>query len=91
MELEQILKEHIKKTDEMLVLHHKALFGDNDLKQQGIKDKVDAMYDILVQVNHIKGFFSVFGSFLRILIFIGVVIGVMKGWFFGLIQYIKQV
>lgn len=58
----------------------RVIFGDKDLKELGMKDKVDAMYDILIQIKGVSGFFGGIGGWLKWLIIIAGVIGIIKGW-----------
>lgn len=87
MDIENLLREHIKEESGLLNLHHRAIFGDKELGEPGMKDKVDEMHAILMSF---KGANKVLSggllSFKTIMIIVGI-IGIIKGWWVQLVQY----
>ena len=71
--LEKLLLAHIKDEENLLKLHHRAIFGDDELNESGMKDKVDEIHKMIVQVNGV-------GSFLKWIIVFGAALGAVKLW-----------
>jgi len=85
--MEKLLSEHIKEEESLLKLHHRAIFGDIELGEPGMKDKVDEMHSILMSFKGANRFLS--GgllSFKTIMILVGIV-GIIKGWWVALVHY----
>lgn len=87
MKIEKLLEEHLKADEEFQAKINRVIFGD-DVNEKGMKDKVDEMHDILVSARNVGGFFSGFGGTLKWLLIIGAVIGLLKGWWGGIIHYL---
>lgn len=66
----------------------RVIFGDPTTGEMGMKDKVDKMYDILVKVDNIQGFFKGLGSFMKWLVLLGTLLALFKGWLVGVFTYI---
>ena len=66
----------------------RVIFGDKELGEIGMKNKVDDMHDILVSIKNVSIFFSGVGSILKWLIIIAAVIGIIKGWWAGVVGYL---
>lgn len=71
--LENLLLAHIKDEESMLKLHHRAIFGDDELGDTGMKNKVDEIHKMIVQVNGV-------GSFLKWIIVISASLAALKLW-----------
>lgn len=57
-----------------------VVFGNKELGEKGMKEKVDEMHEILIQARGIGGFFSGIKGFLGIFIIIATAIIIIKGW-----------
>ena len=68
-------KENKRSIEEEIDILKRAVFGDEDLGEQGMKDKVDEIHHILIQVKGLRGF-------LYILIAIGGAVTVIKGFIY---------
>lgn len=90
MDLEKLLKEHIDKEDNLMKLHHRVLFGDQELDEMGLIKQNKEIYDILTSVKNVNKFIGGFGATLKWLLIIGAVIGLIKGWFAGIVAYIAH-
>lgn len=74
------LKQHVEDSDsdvksvasDVLVLKE-VVFGNEKTKEKGMKEKVDEMHEILVQLKGIKGLFG-------IILLIGATIITLKTW-----------
>jgi hypothetical protein len=76
----------IDKLIKVMNLHHRAIFGDVDLNEKGMKEKVDTMYNILVTSSNVSGIFARIGGFSKTVLIIVGLIGLIKGWWIGLIS-----
>lgn len=88
MDLEKLIKEHIHEEGKLIDLHHRAIFGDKDLGEKGMKDKIDEVHGIL---TNIKGTGKVFGGTLNMvktLMLIVAIVGVIKGWWITLVNLV---
>ena len=56
-----------------------VVFGNKELGEKGMKEKVDEMHEILIQARGIGGFFSGIKGFLGIFIVIAAAIAIIKG------------
>ncbi len=86
MDLEKLIKEHINEEGKLIDLHHRAIFGDAQLGEKGMKEKIDEVHGIL---TNIKGTGKVFGGTLntiKTLMVIVAIIGVFKGWWIALVH-----
>lgn len=63
----EIVKDNVK-------LLKNVVFGNKEIGEMGIKEKVDDIHNILIQAKGIKGFFG-------LIILIGILIITLKGWF----------
>jgi len=54
----------------------KVIFGQPEIKEMGMKEKVDKMYDILVQANGIRGLFG-------LVVLVGATLTILKMWLTG--------
>lgn len=52
-----------------------VVFGNEEIKEKGIKEKVDEMHNILIGLKGVKGLFG-------LVIMLGIFIATIKGWFF---------
>ena len=57
---------------------NRAIFGEDG--EKGMKDKVDDMYDILIQAQGIRSFFGGIKGGLGIIIVIGAAWTIIKSW-----------
>ena len=73
-------EETLKKLKERSDLHHRVIFGDEDMKQKGIMGKVDDMHEILMQAKSVSKFFGGIGGTLKWVLIIAAVITVFKAW-----------
>lgn len=80
--LEKTVADHIKVDEEFQEKINRVLFGD-DVNEKGMKDKVDEMHSILMQVQNVGGFFSGIKGVLGWLLILGAFIALIKGWFGG--------
>lgn len=85
--MEKLLTTHMKEEEDLLQLHHRAIFGDVELGEQGMKAKVDEMHDIL---KNFKGANRILSgglfSFKTLVIIVGI-FGIIKGWWISLVHY----
>lgn len=58
----------------------RVLFGDKELGEMGMKEQVDAIYAVLMQIKSVNGFFSGIGTFIKYLLVVAGFIVVIKGW-----------
>lgn len=58
----------------------RAIFGDKEAGEIGMKQKVDIMYDILVQGRGILGFLGGIRWVVLFAISIGALVAYIKGW-----------
>jgi hypothetical protein len=66
----------------------RVIMGDQETGEVGMKEKVDGIYDILVQVKGVGNFFGGIGTGLKWLLVIAAVVGVVKGWWVGILGYL---
>lgn len=67
-----------------------VIFGDKDTGLIGMKEKVDEIHTILLQVKNVSKFFGGIGDALKWLLIITAVIGAVKGWWVGLLTSIAH-
>lgn len=77
------MQDDIKEMRQTIDLHtdriaeiRKTLYGDKEIGVIGMNEKLDSIYEILVQAKGIKGMFNM-------LLLIAAVIAVLKGWIIG--------
>jgi len=61
-----------------LMMH--VMFGNKELNELGMKDKVDAMYKILTNVESVSNVFGTVLGWLKWLLIIAAITGVVKAW-----------
>jgi len=66
----------------------KVIFGDQETGLIGMKDKVDEIHDILISIKSVSKFFGGIGTTLKWLLVIAGVVGVIKGWWAGILGFI---
>lgn len=71
-EMRQTIDLHTDRIEEI----RKTLYGDKEIGVIGMNEKLDSIYEILVQAKGIKGMFNM-------LLLIAAVIAVLKGWIIG--------
>ena len=58
----------------------RVIFGDKELGELGMKEKIDEVHSILTQIKGVSGFFTGVGTWLKWFLVIAGVIGIIKGW-----------
>ena len=67
-------EKEIEITKDDVKLLKDVVFGNKEIGEKGMREKVDDMHSILIQAKGIKGFFG-------LIILIGILIITLKGWF----------
>ena len=67
------LTSHIIEHDRKIDKIEEVLFGDREIGEIGMKQKVDEIHGLLIQLKGLKGFFG-------LVILVGVLIITLKGW-----------
>lgn len=74
--------------DEEHSLLMRVIFGDDELGEMGMKEKVDEIYDILTSAKNLIKVLDTFSLVLKWVAGIVIIFGLFKGWFAGLIAFI---
>lgn len=83
-DLTNMVTSHIKDEEAKFSVYERVLFGDKQLGEIGMKDKVDEMHDILIASRNVTGFFGKIGGFGKWVFVIVGLVGLLKGWWFAL-------
>lgn len=79
-ELKKQFDDHVRSNEHDFAILERAVFGDKDLNEMGMKEKVDEMHRMLVQAKGVTGFFTGLRGGLMLLLAVVAVIGWIKGW-----------
>lgn len=84
---DEIIKKRESEHDTLM----RVIFGDEATGDVGMKKKVDEIHTLLTQAKNVGGFFNGVGSTLKWLLVIGAVIGLIKGWWVGVVASIINI
>lgn len=65
-----------------------VLFGNKELKEPGMKEKVDEIHALLVQARNVGGFFTGIKALAGWLLVIGALVALFKGWLGALLAWV---
>lgn len=77
---DETLAKHMQDDAKFQERMERVLFGDKSTEEMGMKEKVDAMYEILVQAKGVGGFLKETKGYLQLIIFFSAVMVILKGW-----------
>lgn len=85
-EIEHQLDTHEQHDKERFEFLQRVIFGDNVTGEMGMKEKVDEMHQILTNVKGANRIFGGTANYIKGLIIIVGMIGIIKGWWISAIM-----
>lgn len=86
--MEEKLRQHEIKDDKRFAMFHSVIFGNPEIGELGMKEKVDVMYEILTSLKTLLSFLEGFSKVLKWFVGIGIAFALFKAWASGLITYL---
>ena len=87
--LDKKISLHIEENKKDFSLINKVIFGDKEVGTVGMKDKVDEMHEILMNIKGSGKVINGVGSMIKYLMIVALVVAFFKGWLWDLITYFK--
>lgn len=84
--LETVVKNHLENDEQFQRRINVVLFGDEN--NLGMVKENKEMYEILTSARNVGGFFNSVGNFSKWVFVIVALIGLLKGWWIGLLTYL---